>query len=367
MSIAYRLLRAPLFQLDAEQAHELTTSALRSALSPAPVRAAVASALRVEDPALRVRLWDIDFSNPVGLAAGFDKAGTLFNALGALGFGSVEIGTVTAEAQPGNPRPRLFRLPEDRALLNRMGFNNPGAEAVAERLAATRAEPVLGINIGKSKVAPLDRATDDYLRSVDLLTPFARYLVINVSSPNTPGLRALQDAAPLHELVGAVVARVRERVAPGRCPVLVKLAPDLTDPQLEEAVRIALDQGADGIVATNTTVSRAGLRTPARRVEGLGLGGISGAPLRARALEVVARIHERTEGKVPIVGVGGIASAEDAWERIRAGASLVQLYTAFVYEGPGLVRRINLGLLRLLRQAGFNSLEEAVGSEARTG
>jgi dihydroorotate dehydrogenase len=349
----------------------------------------------VDDPALATRVWGIDFPNPVGLAAGFDKAGTLFNPLAALGFGFIEIGTVTALAQPGNPRPRLFRLPTDGALLNRMGFNNPGAEAVARHLASTPAEPVLGINIGKSKVTPLDHATEDYLRSVDLLAPFARYLVINVSSPNTPGLRALQDAAPLRELVGAVVERVREVRGAGAlgggggagdrmsersefgspstppppaayavdaCPVLVKLAPDLSDGQIEQAVEIALEQGAAGIVATNTTVSRAGLRTAPERVEGLGLGGISGAPLRARALEVVSRIHARTGGAVPIVGVGGIASASDAWERIRAGASLVQLYTAFIYEGPGLVRRINRGLLDLMHREGFRSVAEAVGT-----
>jgi dihydroorotate dehydrogenase len=346
--------------MDPERAHEVTTGALRRLLAPAPLRAALGGALRVDDPALATRVWGIDFPNPVGLAAGFDKAGTLFNPLAALGFGFIEIGTVTALAQPGNPRPRLFRLPADGALLNRMGFNNPGAEAVAAHLAATRAEPVLGINIGKSKVAPLEQATEDYLRSVDLLAPFARYLVVNVSSPNTPGLRALQDAAPLRELVGAVVERVRE--VTDACPVLVKLAPDLSDAQVEQAVEIALEQGAAGIVATNTTVSRAGLRTAPERVEGMGLGGISGAPLRARALEVVSRIHARTGGAVPIVGVGGISSASDAWERIRAGASLVQIYTAFIYEGPGLVRRINRGLLDLMRRDGFRSVAEAVGT-----
>jgi len=248
-----------------------------------------------------------------------------------------------------------------------LGFNNPGADAVAARLAAPRAEPVLGINIGKSKITPLDRATDDYLRSVDLLAPYARYLVINVSSPNTPGLRALQDAEPLRELVAAVVGRVRERGGAAPCPVLVKLAPDLSDPQLEEAVQIAVEQGASGIVATNTTISRAGLRTPARRVEALGLGGISGAPVKARALEVVTRIYARTEGKLPIIGVGGIASAEDAWERIRAGASLIQLYTAFIYEGPGLVKRINRGLIARLRREGLGTLAEAVGTANRVG
>ncbi|HET7321972.1 MAG TPA: quinone-dependent dihydroorotate dehydrogenase, partial [Longimicrobiaceae bacterium] len=364
--LPYWLLRAALFQLPPETAHEVTTSALRKLLAPAPLRGAARAALDEEDEALRVRRWGIDFPNPVGVAAGFDKAGTLFNELAALGFGSVEIGTVTALAQPGNPRPRLFRLPEDRALLNRMGFNNPGAEAVAERLSGARIEPVLGINLGKSKATPLEDATADYLRSVDRLQPFARYLVVNVSSPNTPGLRTLQAAEPLRELVGAVTARVREKAGTVKAPpVLVKLAPDLSDAQVEEAVETALEAGAEGIIATNTTLSRAGLRTPPAQVERLGAGGISGAPLTNRALEVVSRIYRFTEGRVPIVGVGGIASADDAWARIRAGASLLQLYTGFVYGGPLLPRRINRGLLARLRREGLRSLDEAVGLDHR--
>ena len=364
---AYRILRAPLFRLPPERAHSLTTAALRAVLASAPARRAVARGSRVDDPALASRVWGIDFPNPVGLAAGFDKEGSLFNALAALGFGFVEIGTVTAEPQPGNPLPRLFRLPADEALINRMGFNNPGAEEVARHLAGTDIEPVLGVNIGKSKVAPLEAATADYLRSLDLLQRFAAYLVINVSSPNTPGLRSLQDAGPLRELVGAVVSRSRENAGEiGRkCPVLVKLAPDLTDPQVEEAVEIALAAGAAGIIATNTTVSRAGLRTPAAEVDAIGLGGLSGRPLRARALDVVSRIYRRTEGRVPIVGAGGIMDADDAWERIRAGASLIQLYTGFIYGGPGVVKRINRGLARRLRDGGFRSLAEAVGSAQR--
>ena len=363
----YRVLRAPLFRLPPERAHSVTTAALRTLLATAPSRRALRRATAVHDPLLATRVWGIDFPNPVGLAAGFDKEGTLFNALGALGFGFVEIGTVTAESQPGNPLPRLFRLPADEALVNRMGFNNAGAEEIARHLAHTPIEPVLGVNIGKSKVAPLDAATADYLRSLDLLQRFAAYLVINVSSPNTPGLRSLQDAGPLRELVGAVVARSRENARSiGRdCPVLVKLAPDLTDLQVEEAVEIALGEGAAGIIATNTTVSRAGLRTPAAEVDAIGLGGLSGRPLRERALEVVSRIYRATEGRVPIVGAGGIMNADDAWERIRAGASLVQLYTGFVYGGPGIVKRINRGLLARLRAEGFASLAEAVGSAHR--
>jgi dihydroorotate dehydrogenase len=363
----YRFLRTPLFRLEPERAHELTTALLRAALAPVPVRRVVSRASRVDDDALATRVFGVDFPNPVGLAAGFDKAGDLLNPLGALGFGFIEVGTVTAEAQPGNPRPRLFRLPTDGALLNRMGFNNPGAEEVAETLSTTSIEPVLGVNIGKSKSAPLEAATADYLRSLELLQRFAAYLVINVSSPNTPGLRSLQDARPLRELVGAVVGKSLENAAvSGRpCPVLVKLAPDLTDSQVEEAVGIALEGGAAGIIATNTTVSRAGLRTPAAEIEAMGPGGVSGRPLRRRALEVVNRIYLRTEGRVPIVGVGGIMDAGDAWERIRAGASLVQLYTGFIYGGPGLARRINLGLARRLREAGLDSISQAVGSAHR--
>jgi dihydroorotate dehydrogenase len=367
LPIPYRLIRAPLFGLPPELSHRIATTALRGALAPPAVRGALSRALAVDEPALRVRRWGIDFPNPVGLAAGFDKSGASFNALAALGFGFVEIGTVTAEPQPGNPLPRLFRLPADRALLNRMGFNNPGAEAVARRLGESRIDPILGINLGKSKVAPLERATEDYLRSFELLEPFARYLVVNVSSPNTPGLRELQDARPLRQLLGTIVRAARARAGGGRppCPVLVKLAPDLTDPQIDEAVEIAMEEGASGIVAVNTTVSRAGLATPAERVEALGAGGISGPPLRARAQAVVGRIHRRTAGAVPIVGVGGIETAEHAWDRIRAGASLIQVYTGLVYQGPGMVRRINLGLRRLLEREGCDSLEQVVGSASR--
>lgn len=366
--ILYDLLRPLLFTLPAERAHHLGSGLLDLALAPAPARALVRSTLAVRDPALQVERFGIRFPNPVGLAAGFDKTGELFNALGALGFGFVEIGTVTALAQPGNPRPRLFRLPDDRALLNRMGFNNPGAEAVARRLRSMAIEPVLGINLGKSKATPLEEATGDYLRTLELLEPFAAYLVVNVSSPNTPGLRQLQDAGPLRELLRALRLRcgelARARGGTPR-PLLLKIAPDLTDPQIEEAAAIAADEGVAGIVAANTTVSRAGLRTPAARVEALGAGGISGAPLRTRAREVVSRVWTATGGAMPIVGVGGIFTAGDAWEMVRAGASLIQLYTGFIYRGPLVAREICLGLRDRLRRAGMRSLDEAVGSAHR--
>jgi dihydroorotate dehydrogenase len=316
----------------------------------------------VRDPRLEVERFGIRFANPVGLAAGFDKSAESFNALGALGFGHVEVGTVTALGQPGNPQPRLFRLPDDEALINRMGFNNPGAQAVAGRLARTRIEPVLGINIGKSKATPLEEATSDYLRSFDLLEPFARYVAVNVSSPNTPGLRALQDAAPLRELLRALRDRARARAGTGPAkPILLKIAPDLTDPQVDEVAGIALEEGIAGIIATNTTVERGGLRTPAAQVEALGAGGVSGPPVRARALAVVARIYHQTGGRLPIVGVGGIFSAVDAWRMILAGASLVQVWTGLIYRGPGIAREINRGLAAYLERDGMKSLDEAVG------
>ena len=354
----YDAVRPLLFALSPEAAHHAGTRALTAALATKRARTAMRGRMTVDDPALAVERFGIRFPNPVGLAAGFDKAGTAFNALGALGFGHVEIGTVTALAQPGNPRPRLFRLPADRALLNRMGFNNPGADAVAARLRETVIEPVLGINLGKSKATPLEEATDDYLRSLARLEPFADYLVVNVSSPNTPGLRQLQDAAPLRALLRALVGRAAK-------PVLLKIAPDLSDAQVEEAVGIAREEGARGIIATNTTVSRDGLRTPAAEVERMGAGGVSGAPVHRRAVEVVGRVWRAMEGALPIVGVGGVFGADPAWEMIRAGASLVQVWTGFVYRGPAIARDVNRGLSDRLRREGMRAVDEAVGSAHR--
>jgi dihydroorotate dehydrogenase len=364
----YGLLRPLLFSLPAERAHHLGAATLSAALRTRRARALARSRFHTADPALATERFGIRFPNPVGLAAGFDKGGEWYDALGALGFGFVEIGTVTALAQPGNPAPRLFRLPADGALLNRMGFNNPGAEAVAARLARAPAETVLGINLGKSKAAPLEDAAADYLRSLELLEPFAAYLVVNVSSPNTPGLRQLQDAAPLRALLRALAARAAELAsARGGAPrpILLKIAPDLSDAQVEEAAGIAVEEGMAGLIATNTTVSRDGLATPAAEVERLGAGGISGAPVRARAREVVSLAHRATGGRLPIVGVGGIFGAEDAWEMVRSGASLLQLWTGFVYRGPGLAREINLGLSERLRREGMRSLDEAVGTARR--
>jgi dihydroorotate dehydrogenase len=359
----YDAFRPLLFGLAPEPAHFAGTAALNAALLTPPQRAMARTRFQVRHSALETEQFGIRFPNPVGLAAGFDKSGESFNALGALGFGHVEIGTVTALPQPGNPRPRLFRLPADRALLNRMGFNNPGADAVAARLRRMRIEPVLGINIGKSKATALEDATADYLRSLELLEAFAAYVVVNVSSPNTPGLRQLQDAAPLRELLRALRLRAAELAtvrggAPR--PILLKIAPDLTDPQVEEAVGIAAEEGMAGVIATNTTVSRDGLRTPG--VDGMGAGGISGAPVHRRAVQVVSLIWRTTGGRIPIVGVGGVFGAADAWEMIRAGASLVQVWTGFIYQGPTIARDINRGLLDRLRDEGMDRIGQAVGT-----
>jgi dihydroorotate dehydrogenase len=303
----------------------------------------------------------------VGIAAGFDKNGVVAPQLAALGFGFVEVGTVTRLPQPGNPRPRLFRLPFDRALVNRLGFNNEGADALARRLARARPDCVLGVNIGKSRAAPLEEAAADYLASFEAVRRHADYVAVNVSSPNTPGLRELQRADLLSALLSALQGRNRElAAAEGRAPLplLVKVAPDLGAGELELIVESARAAGVAGIIATNTTTSREGLRTDPRTVAACGEGGLSGAPLRPRSTRVVAALRLLTKGALEIVGVGGVFSAEDAWEKICAGAGLVQLYTGFVYEGFGVARRINEGLAALLERHGFRTLDEAVGCRA---
>ena len=335
--MTYRLLFDHLLtRTDPERAHHRAFRAIRAA-APAtrPVLHRRADGEPVEAMGLR-------FPNRLGLAAGFDKNAVGIDALAALGFGHVEVGTVTGEAQPGNPTPRLFRLPADRAVVNRMGFNNDGAEVVARRLAARaealarhgRGGPVLGVNIGKTKVVPEEEAVRDYEKSAGLLAPYADYLVVNVSSPNTPGLRDLQAVEKLEPLLTAVRRRADATVGERRVPLLVKIAPDLSDEDVLAVADLARAVGLDGIIATNTTISRAGLRTPAEEVERIGAGGLSGAPVRERALEVLRLLAGRVGDDLTLVGVGGITTPEDARARIEAGATLVQGYTAFVYEGP---------------------------------
>lgn len=326
----------------------------------APLRALTGRLLGPRDPRLRVRALGLDVASPLGLAAGFDKDATGFAGLAALGFGFVEVGTITAHGQPGNPRPRVFRASADRALVNGMGFPNEGAEAAAARLARRRPrDGVVGVNVGKTKAASLEEAAADYQATVRRLAPLADYLVLNVSSPNTPGLREMQTVERLTELVEAV--RTAMRAAAAEIPLLVKIAPDLSDADLDAIADLALHLQLDGIVAVNTTVDKAVLRATPAALRELP-GGVSGAPLKARAVEVLRRLHARTGGKLTLISVGGIETADDAWERIRAGATLVQAYTGFVYGGPLWPRKVNRGLARRVREAGLTSVGQAVGA-----
>ncbi len=361
----YRLVRPLLFWFDAETVHRWVMAVLKVLLAPSWVRTWVRSGHLHRAPELRQRIFGLDFPNPVGLAAGFDKNAECVNPLASFGFGAVEIGTVTGQPQPGNVRPRLFRLPDDKALLNRMGFNNEGSEAVGERLLSREIEPILGVNIGKSKVVPLKEAERDYELSFRRLYDSADYFVVNVSSPNTPGLRDLQKYEPLADLLGHLQG-LNETLADRRAqlprPLLVKISPDLSDGELEAVLRVVEEHQIDGLIATNTTVDREGLETEGQ--EDLGSGGISGRPVREQSLRFIRRIYRETDGKLPIVGVGGIFSADDALAAIRAGASLVQVWTGFVYEGPKLPDRINEGLREACRDNGWDSIEEAVGVDA---
>jgi dihydroorotate dehydrogenase len=337
-----------LVRVDPEKAHHAAFAGIRAA------RPVLRGADRLGRRPAGVRAMGIDFPGVLGLAAGFDKNAVGIDALAALGFGFVEVGTVTGEPQPGNPRPRLVRLPADRAVVNRMGFNNDGAEAVARRLEHRRRHldrfhvgrrPVVGVNIGKTKVVPEDAAVGDYEKSTGLLAPYADYLVVNVSSPNTPGLRDLQAVAKLEPLLRAVRRRADE-ATDRHVPLLVKIAPDLDDDDVLAVADLALAIGLDGIVATNTTTGRGGLVSPPDVVDRAGPGGLSGAPLRQRALEVLRLLRERAGDDLTLVGVGGIATVDDAVERLAAGADLLQAYTAFVYEGPLWPRRINTAMSR---------------------
>ena len=340
----FKLLRAPLFALDPETAHGLTVAGLKALPARNPP----------EPGPLAVELAGLRFANPIGLAAGFDKNAEVPDTMLGLGFGHVEVGSITPLPQAGNPRPRLFRLVEDRAVINRMGFNNEGGEAAAARLARRHGRRgIVGINIGANKDSE-DRIAD-YATMARLMAPLADYLTVNISSPNTPGLRALQDEASLTALLDAVI----EAKGASAVPIFLKVAPDLQPGDIDAIARIALDRRLAALIVSNTTIARPALGSVHRDET----GGLSGAPLKPLALERLRDFRKATGGRLPLVGVGGIASAEDAWERIRAGASLVQLYSAMVYEGPGLARRIASGLERLMRRDGFSSIAEAIGSE----
>ena len=342
-----------MFLLPPERIHGVMSTALHLLHVARPVNRAMERVVRVHDPALEQELFGVRFPAPLGLAAGFDKNATAVDAWGAIGFGYAELGTVTPKPQPGNPAPRLFRLPKDKAILNRMGFNNEGALDAAQRLKAKRSSDVIGINIGKNKTQ--QDAVADYRAGATVLGPLADYLVVNVSSPNTPGLRDLQAVEELRPILQVVVEATDT-------PVLVKIAPDLSDEDVDAVADLALDLGLAGIVATNTTISRDGLSTPSDEVAEMGAGGISGAPLADRALEVLTRLHNRVGDQLVLISVGGIMTPEQAWERITAGASLLQGYTPFIYGGPGWIRGVHQGVVKQLKLHGLSHISEAVGS-----
>ena len=351
------LLRPLLFSLPPETAHEL---ALHSLSFASRISTKVLGNRYKRSPFGDLWRFGLKFANPVGLAAGFDKDGVALEALAALGFGFIEAGTVTYSPQPGNPRPRLFRLPKDKALINRAGFNNKGAQAFAQRVSQHKPHCVLGVSIGRSKAAT--NAVRDYLNSFEIVHPVADYIAINVSSPNTPGLRELQEPDQLAPLLKALQSRNMEL---GSKPLLIKLAPDLTEKQMEAIVSVGRENNVAGIIATNTTIERDELRTPKTEIEACGAGGLSGVPLRKRSTTMIASLYRLTGGTLPLIGVGGIFTAEDAWEKICAGASLVQLYTGFIYQGPAIARDINDGIGRILQQEGFPSLAEAIGCRVK--
>jgi dihydroorotate dehydrogenase len=363
LSAMYRLLYwLVLRRLPAEGTHRVSFALLRAAVALPGVARLMRRLLAPRAPELRVRALGRELPGPLGLAAGFDKDARGVRALLALGFGFVEVGTVTAEPQPGNPPPRLFRLPRDRALINRMGFNNEGATAAARRLAHRDAGTV-GVNIGKTRRVSDDAAITDFTDSALRLAPHADYLVVNVSSPNTPGLRDLQAVDKLRPLLIAVRAACDLASPTRRVPLLVKIAPDLADADIDAVADLALELELDGIIATNTTIARADLATPDAAVAALGAGGLSGAPLAARALAVLRRLRARLGDRVTLIAVGGIETADDAWQRIRAGASLVQAYTGFIYGGPGWPHRIHKQLADKIRAARLHSIEQAIGSD----
>ncbi len=334
-----KVIRPILFKLTPEKAHHTAFNALKVLFQIPFVRSIFYGIYHINHPALEREVFGLKFKNPVGLAAGFDKDAKLVNQFGFMGFGFIEVGTVTPLAQDGNEQPRLFRLPEDAALINRMGFNNQGVEKMRQRLKKRYVSVIVGGNIGKNKVTPNEDAASDYLKCFEALFEVVDYFAVNVSSPNTPNLRALQDKEPLTHLLN--VLQDANKRKPKRKPILLKIAPDLSQDQLDDIVDIVHSTNIDGVIATNTTISRKDLHTASGELETIGAGGLSGKPVRERSTEVIRYLHEKSGGSFPIIGVGGIHSPEDALEKLNAGASLIQVYTGYVYEGPSLVKRIN--------------------------
>lgn len=341
----YKLLIRPiLFLFNPETIHHFSVGFLRFTFKIPGVRSLVRSLFTVQNPSLEKEVFGIKFPNPVGLAAGFDKEAIMIDQLEAFGFGFIEIGTLTPKGQPGNPKPRIFRLPTDGALINRMGFNNEGVDVAVKKLRSRRSEVLIGGNIGKNKITPNEEAVRDYEYCFEALFDVVDYFVVNISSPNTPNLRALQDKEPLTQLLTRLQHRNNEKITPK--PMLLKIAPDLTDGQLDDIIDIVKATELAGIIATNTTIGREGLKTSAQEVEQIGAGGLSGAPLKARANDVIRYLRKSFGPDFPIIGVGGIMTPEDAVERLNSGATLIQIYTGFIYNGPGFVKQINKALLK---------------------
>ena len=340
----YRIVRFFLFLFSPEAIHHFTFKMIKFAAMIPGKLWTLRLLFKVKDARLEREVFGLKFDNPVGVAAGFDKDANLFDELASFGFGFVEIGTVTPLPQEGNPKPRLFRVKDDSGLINRMGFNNQGIEAAVARLRRRKTNIIIGGNIGKNKVTPNDEAVNDYEICFEKLFPYVDYFVVNVSSPNTPGLRDLQEKVPLTALLN----RLQElnNAKESRKPILLKIAPDLTNEQFDDIIEIVADTKIDGVVATNTTIDRSGLKTDKTKVEVIGNGGLSGKPVRARSTEVIKYLADKSNRAFPIIGVGGIHSAEDALEKLDAGATLLQVYTGFIYEGPSLVKRINKAILK---------------------
>lgn len=356
------MIRPILFSLPTETAHDIGLHTLQYGFATQVAQDFIAKKFACNEFG-ELKRFGLTFKNPLGIAAGFDKNAVAANQLCSLGFGFVEVGTLTYEPQPGNPKPRLFRLPLDKALINRLGFNNGGTQAAVERLKRSRPGCVLGVNIGKNKDVPNEAAISNYLDSFYYARQVADYIVVNVSSPNTPNLRELQKTDALEELLNALQKRNRDGDPLNKyVPLLLKIAPDLTEAEIEAIADICLRLKLDGIIATNTTISRSNLKTPASKIEEIGQGGLSGKPIATRSTEVISKIYHYTGGKLPIIGVGGIFTAEDAFEKIAAGASLLQAYTGFVYQGITFARDVNCGLAKILKDRGFRSLDEAIGS-----
>jgi len=340
----YKLVRTFLFLFSAEKAHYLAADLLNFFLFFPGAKKILESIYGINDPLLEKEVFGLKFKNPVGLAAGFDKNASFYNNFSHLGFGFIEIGTITPKAQDGNPKPRLFRLKSDEAIINRMGFNNGGIEEAIKNLKKRKTSIIIGGNIGKNKITANEDANEDYLACFKALYPYVDYFVVNVSSPNTPNLRALQEKEPLTQLLSLLQAENLKMTA--KKPILLKIAPDLNSNELDDVIEVVQTCKLDGIVATNTTLDRSNLIAPKEIVDNMGAGGLSGKPLTKKSTEIIRYIHQKTNGNIPIIGVGGIHSAQDAIDKLKAGASLIQLYTGFVYEGPSLIKSINQEILR---------------------